>query len=185
MQKPSFIFRMLIVLSFFSFSSCQEEKEYEARLVNNTYSIEIPLMLTQATSLHDEASLQYQNLQQELYVLAIEEPKNEIHDMIHQEEALTNFTPDFEGYAKLITENMDLRVRLDHVTELKDTIINGHKAKLQTMESEIDGNKAYYWIGIFEGDKNYYQVITWTLLAKKELHQSKMEHMIYSFKEIQ
>jgi hypothetical protein len=185
MQKPSFIFRMLIVLSFFSLSSCQEEKEYEARLVNNTYSIEIPLMLTQATSLHDEASLQYQNLQQELYVLAIEEPKNEIHDMIHQEEALTNFTPDFEGYAKLITENMDLRVRLDHVSELKDTIINGHKAKLQTMESEIDGNKAYYWIGIFEGDKNYYQVITWTLLAKKELHQSKMEHMIYSFKEIQ
>lgn len=185
MQKPSFIFRMLIVLSFFSLSSCQEEKEYEARLVNNTYSIEIPLMLTQATSLHDEASLQYQNLQQELYVLAIEEPKNEIHDMIHQEEALTNFTPDFEGYAKLITENMDLRVRLDNVSELKDTIINGHKAKLQTMESEIDGNKAYYWIGIFEGNKNYYQVITWTLLAKKELHQSKMEHMIYSFKEIQ
>lgn len=184
MQKSFSILMLFIVFSSFLFSSCKNEKEYEAKVVNNSFSLDIPLILTQSTSLHDEASLQYQNLQQELYVLAIEEPKNEIHDMIQQEEALANFTPDFEGYARLITENMDLRVRLDNVSELKDTIINGHKAKTQTMESEIDGNKAYYWIGIFEGDKNYYQVITWTLLAKKELHLPKMKHMIYSFKEI-
>jgi len=186
MKKTNSLSKLLIfsALIFIFFQSCKNDNAFETIQVNNQYSVGIPLILTKAQTLHDEASLQYQNLLQELYVIVIDDPKNEIHDMINEEEALSNFSPDFDGYAKLITENMELRIQLENVSELKDTVINGHKAKIQTMETQIEGHKAYYMMCLLEGRKNYYQMITWTLKEKQKLHEKKMNNMIFSFKEL-
>lgn len=180
-MKKLFLFGVFLMVFL---QSCKKDHTYETVRIKKQYSVDIPSMLVQSQTLHEEASLQYQNLLQELYVLVLDEPKNEIHQMINEEESLSNFTPDFEGYVKLITENMELRVRLNNVSELKDMKINGLKAKIQTFESDIEGLTAYYKVGFIEGKKNYYQVMTWTLKSKQDIHEDKMTQMIQSFKEL-
>jgi hypothetical protein len=166
------------------FQSCKKDVVYETVRVQKQFSVEIPTMLLEAQTLHEEASLQYQNLLQELYVIVLNESKADINQMIHEEEALSNFTPDFEGYVKLVTENMELRVRLENVSELEDLKINGLNAKIQTFETDIEGHTAYYRVGFIEGKKDYYQVMTWTLKSKQDAHEEKMIHMVQSFREL-
>ena len=57
-------------------------------------------------------------------------------------------------------------------------------ARLTTLSGTVDGINAFYSIGIYEGEENYYQVLSWTLSSKKHTYQNKMKKVLYSFKEI-
>lgn len=76
--------------------------------VKDLYSIDIPTALTKTYDLNEEASLQYENISDEYYVIAIDENKQEFFDAVNEgateEEMITEEEIlDIYGYLQFTT----------------------------------------------------------------------------------
>lgn len=160
--------------------SC-ESKEVETITIKNKYSIELPEFLSKAQDLHNDASLQYQNVFKELYVVVIDEPKQEFAEIASTTE---DFSPDLNGYHQILKSSFEEGVHNIDITPTKDIQINGLKAKTFSLTGELTEIPIYYNVAYIEGKDTFYQIITWTLKSSKQKYQEPMEKIIYSFKEI-
>jgi uncharacterized protein YhfF len=132
--------------------------------------------------LNEEASLQYQNTIEELYVLVIDEPKTALA-MALEQTSLNNYTNDLEGYSKLITNGMDASISVKKMPDFEDTTINGLKARLLSFEGLSSGNRVYWKLAFIEGNNRYYQIMLWTEADSRKKHEKEMTAIINSFKE--
>jgi hypothetical protein len=173
---------MLLFAATLLLASCSETTQNV--VIDNRYSMDIPEGLTTTTELNDIASLQYQDMVNELYVVVIDEPIKDINDAIVEMELQDTYTPDLSGYTKLILEDFIPAVAPTTKTEPVDATINGMKAKTYTMEADVEGTPAFYKVAYVQGKDTYYQILTWTLTSKKDEYGEKMDKMIQSFKEI-
>src|SRR5688572_23783765 len=85
--------------------SCEEEGTQTVK-IDGRYVMEIPGSMEKTSELNNEASMQYQNMLQELYVIVIDEPKLQLDIALEQNSLYDQYTSDLDGYARLITENM-------------------------------------------------------------------------------
>lgn len=164
--------------------SCANSFEKETIIIEDKYSISLPNFLSKSKTLNDDASLQYQNLLREFYVIVIDETKEEVHDLVNNDDNLFHISTDFDGYKRLITENMSLAINFNKVTVEETTKINGMTAYVQSMEGNLQGHDIFYKIGLVEGKDHYYQIFVWTLLDKKSEYESIMDDILNSFKEV-
>ena len=171
-------------MTLFLFQSCGSGDEEQLVTVSNKYSLSIPAFLTRVSNLNEDASLQYQHAWKEFYVIAIDEPKEEMQKALDENDLTTIYTNDIDGYSKLILVVFKESLSSPNQSELIDTTINQMPARLTTLSGTVDGINAFYSIGIYEGEENYYQVLSWTLSSKKHTYQNKMKKVLYSFKEI-
>lgn len=163
-------------------ASCSESTQNV--VIDNRYSMDVPEGLTTTTELNDIASLQYQDMVNELYVVVIDEPIKDINDAIIEMEMQDTYSTDLNGYTKLILEDFIPAVAPTTKTEPADATINGLKAKTYSMEADVEGTPAFYKVAYVQGKETYYQILTWTLTSKKDEYGEKMDKMIQSFKEI-
>ncbi len=159
--------------------SCGQEKEI-AIIKKNNYSVEIPKDLTETTILNDVASLQYQNLFKEFYVIVIDESKKDLVDVFEPNSIQPN---NLDGYSALLKENMSTVIGNVDFSKIKTHQINGLKAKVFSVNAKIENLDAFYKFGFFESKTHYYQVMMWTLLDKKDELEPRMQKIIDSFKE--
>lgn len=167
----------VIVLVAALFSSCKKETAFNEITINNSYSIAIPEYLTATSGMHANASAQYLNEEKEVYLLVIDEVKEdmEAYDLDY----------DLDTYYKNIVS-----------TPFKDFIkggkisipgrqeINGSKALITEIEGEIDGVLIFYKLAVIETEKKFYQIVTWTKANQKETYEKDMLKIIESVKEI-
>jgi hypothetical protein len=150
------------------------------------YKIGIPNHMVSSTELNDEASLQYNDLAEELYIIVIDESKTEF---------IKTFTddPEFPYDDKLTPEknyrmnqmhSLTGRMNLRGTPEIEKATINGLDAEIvsfvgtpSTVDLEI-----YYKLAFIEGTKKLYMVMTWTLADRKATHEAEMNQMLQSFK---
>lgn len=175
------IFLTLVIITFFNCNSTEEQKVS----YNNEFSLTIPASLTKTSNLNDVAELQYQDIWQELYVIVIQESKTELDSVFRLNDMSEYVSMDVDGYHGLITSNFKEVIKDCNFSESKDTVINNMKSKIQSLEGSVDNLNAYYNLGIFESEHNFYQVLTWTLADSKNKHQAAMNTMMYSFTEAQ
>jgi len=165
--------------------SCQESDTTELVKVKNQYSVELPSFLIISSELNDDASLQYQNLYKEFYVIVIDETKQELIDVITENGLDTStFKVDFDMFTSFVKEDFIYSIEIDEIPELKDTTINNLNAKLLELDGSFDGIEIFYDIAYVEGKDSYYQIMVWTLGENKEDYKAKMNKIIASFKEI-
>lgn len=74
-MKNKYISKILLLLVLTAFSNCKKETIFNEVKVNGQYSVLIPEYLSPAVGMHEQASLQYQNEEKEIYVLVIDESK--------------------------------------------------------------------------------------------------------------
>lgn len=172
-----------VILSFFM--SCQSEKKYETKTVSASgFSIKIPVFLKKTDILHEEASLQYQNLIREYYIVVIEEPIDEFKAMVDIEPYFKeNFSPDLDGYSKLIMKSIIDNIEVKEQIELTKTEVNGLPCRNLEISGKVDGLDIYYNIAYLQGEYKYYQVVNWTLQGNKKDYASSMIQTINSFQE--
>ena len=163
-------------------ASCSESTQNV--VIDNRYSMDVPEGLTTTTELNDIASMQYQDMVNELYVVVIDEPIKDIIDAIIEMEMQDTYSTDLNGYTKLILEDFIPAVAPTTKTEPADATINGLKAKTYSIEADVEGTPAFYKVAYIQGKETYYQILTWTLTSKKDEYGEKMDKMIQSFKEI-
>lgn len=164
-------------------SSCDVEETYKLVKIDNKFSIEVLDSMTETNQLNAEATLQYQNLFQELYTVIIEESEQDLKESI-ENKIIDDFSLDIFGYTNLIKQSFENLPSITKVSPTTDLIINGNKAKTFTVDGKINDIEIFYLVTIVKGSKTFYQITSWTLLDKKEKVSPKYEKIAKTFKEI-
>lgn len=185
------VFLSLFIFSF-ALNACQssskkESKEAEFKTLNvkNKFSLDIPSLLKVDSTLSKDASLGLANPIKELYTIVIEDPKNEFFNAITENGLDSVYSKDLAGYSKLLKTGM-----LDNLSEIYQeseplkTTINGLESNTLEVAGKVEDVKIYYYVAHIKGKDTFYQIITWTLLNRKEMHKALMEKIVFSFKEM-
>lgn len=178
---------LLLSSCLLPFNPRQEKKQkkvnYTTQNINNLYSVNIPDCMHPTKKLNDAASLQYADLFKPLFIVVIDEDKAETKQAITETCFEEIITPDLDGYAFFHLSSYKEAMDVLHQSDLKDTTINGLKAKTTVMEVNSDGVSLYLAYTFIEGTHNYYQLVTWTQTDRKNKYEQLMDSMIYSFQE--
>lgn len=164
---------------------CKKKEETELIKVKKQYSIEIPKSLTKVEFLHADASLQYQNMENEFYTIVIDEPSVDFENLILEDADLrATYSPDLAGYTQLLQTNIALTLKEGQFSAIEDIKINGLNAKRIDASGKIDDIAVYYQLTFIKGKETYYQIVSWTELKRKNNHEETMADIVSSFKEI-
>lgn len=177
MKKATFFVLLIFLMA------CGGSASFKKVEIPGKYSIEVPQSLTVALNLHKEASLQYENKLEELYVIVIDETKDEFIRAVTDNQLSDMYPPDLNGYTKLITEGFKESLEDCSLSAISDKVINGLKSKSFTVTGTLDDEKVYYSMTCFEGKEHFYQMMIWTYASKQDFTRAKFDHMINSFKE--
>ncbi len=175
---------LYFILSLFIFQSCSSGEEEKLVTVENNFSLSLPKFLKEVDDLNAAASLQYQSGIKEFYVLVLDESKDEVHAGINENNLAEIYENNIEGYSKLIVENFQQGLAEPDFSETIDTIINGLPAKLTSVKGIVEDIEIFYSLGVYEGEENYFQVLTWTLESRKDKYKSKMKKILCSMKDL-
>jgi hypothetical protein len=175
---------LLLIVVLVLVAGCGQGDTMQKVVIEDRYSIDVPSSLTEATDLNDEASLQYQNIFKELYVIVIDEFKDDVHEAIMENEVDDLYTSDLDGYAALLTDNFEFSIQDAVISNEKEVKINGLPAKTLKLKGISEDIDVSFLFGFIEGKDRYYQVMTWTLTKRFEEHRDKMEKILASFREL-
>lgn len=176
--------KIYFALFLLIFVSCAESEKTNTITIEDRYSMEIPEFMTSTTILNSEASLQYMNALKEIYVVVIDENKLMVHQAIDESGLEETYSKDLEGYSKLIVDQNYLNNDNFTLDEYKTSEINGLKIRTTEAIGKVENIDCIFLFGFIEGKNYYYQVSTWTMLARKNTYLKKMYKMIHSFKEL-
>ena len=182
MAKNLFLIMVLAGFAACTGSSKKGESTDDLQLAQTgDFSLRIPGFLTPTKKLHDEASLQYQNLVREFYMIVIDESRTAFDSMITENE-MKEYTTNLDGYAKLVKDQFADRVEdLDNIEIKTGQTSKGRDLRFFDANATVDGLKIYYHYGFVEDNKKYYQVISWTLQSKKDKYGPVMLDILKSF----
>jgi hypothetical protein len=175
-----------ILLLFALLMGCTDSKEVKTRtvIIEERYSLELPTFLREAKDLHEDASLQYQNRIKDYYVIVIDEPKQDLENVLEEEDLTEEYTSDLKGYTKLLLDGFGMSLQNMGKSELIYTVINDLPANLVKLTGRVDGVDVFFYVGFFEGKETYYQVLAWTSEKKASLYKANMLEILKSMKEI-
>ena len=144
--------------------------------------------MTEATDLNAEASLQYQNIVKETYVVVIDEPKEEFIKVFTGIGLYDESMSAIENYAQFQSESLvEMMNDISDRTDLAFTESNGLKRAdftITGMVADVPDYTIYYVLGYVEGASTMYTIMGWTLESRKDRYGADLEQMVASFKEV-
>ncbi|MFL0354802.1 hypothetical protein [Xanthomarina sp. GH4-25] len=170
------------------FTSCKDKNtingESDRKIVDNKFSVLIPSSMTKTSGLNPYTTFEYQNTQDDFYVIVMDESSDGFSKTVNQK--IYDVTPDIKGYYNVI---------LDHFreeTNLKDFRVFDEIFELDKPEKKItftmtgidvtDDYPVYYRYSIIESKTTYYQIMSWTNQTNAEKIIPEMNKIINSFK---
>jgi hypothetical protein len=185
----------LLFLAAVYLSACTEKQKNEGKndtvafkrvsINQGEYSMDVPEYMSKASSLNDGASLQYQNLFKEAYVIVIDENKD-LYIKTYKEMSVYDTT------RSVISNYMDTQIQsttntLDVISKSKISSFNanGVKAKSVEIDANLEGVSApiTYFITCIEGKDKLYLVMAWTMQNRKDTHRDTFNRMVRTFRE--
>lgn len=167
------IYFLLITVLF----SCTSKTQFNDVIINDRYSISLADYLSPCSDLHSDASLQYQNIEKEIYALVIDEKKSK---MQHYDLSYT-----VDSYFKNIASQPFLEnikdAKISGPTKLK---IGENKAIRAMITGKIDKTEVVYQLSVIETPFTFYQLLIWTKAERFEKLENDIERMILSFREL-
>ncbi|WP_338760770.1 hypothetical protein WAF17_14215 [Bernardetia sp. ABR2-2B] len=178
-------FYIIALLSIvLSFSACNTKTTYETIKTDQKYSLDLPTYLQPANDLNDDATLQYQNLIKEFYVVVIEDSKEDYNQMLEMSDTTGTNSNKFESFSKLFSDSYEQNLNLTIDKNPTDFKIGSLSAKTFSMTGTLEESEIYYHFTLIDGKDTYYQVLQWTLAGRKESYKGEMDKIIKSFKEL-
>jgi len=158
---------------------------YNEVSINNEYSILLPKYLSKAANLNKDASLQYQNIFREAYVIVIDEPKDSFitlfKDLGLYDESLTPL----ENYSNAQNKSLsDATKEVVYDSGFSDKKINSLPAKFKKLQAKISGIdfEISYWNTYLESESKMYTIMCWTLSDRQKKYDDTFTKVINSFK---
>jgi hypothetical protein len=182
--------RKYALLAFFSaaavFTTQAQTITYRNVTTDAGYSMDIPKNMTTTDDLNDVASLQYQDIEKELYVIVIDEAKDEFIDAFTEEGTYKGDLGVAENYGNIQMASMESAMNITSNSGAKTTTINGREANMYEVEATVEGvdYPIYYLYTFVEGKEKVYMVMAWTLLEHKDKFRDVLMKTAKSLNEI-
>ncbi|MDV6167470.1 hypothetical protein R1T16_03470 [Flavobacterium sp. DG1-102-2] len=170
-----------LLLTLFLLASCN--RNYSTVNIKDQYQLDVPSNFKKVNDLNKEASLQYQNDFEKLYLIVIDEPKTVFTKAIIDNGLQDRYTDDLKGYADLITDGMENSIAVKEMPPFEELSIGGNKARELSFDGVSSGNHVYWKLAFIEGQNHYYQIMVWTEADNKGKYEKKMNTIVNSFKE--
>jgi hypothetical protein len=176
--------KIISLLFLVLLSSCNENlqnEKYEKKTVENKFSLLIPESLEQTNKLNSIASIQFENTNQDFYIMVLDESKDVFNKAVNKE--IYNTTTDLDGYYKVIVNHFKEITSKDFkVYNIEKKKINHSNAIVFSMSGINDGYPAFYRYAVIESNKRYYQIMSWTNTSQEQKYTDRMNKIIDSFK---
>jgi hypothetical protein len=162
------------------------ETNYNTIEVAGNYSMDIPDFMKSTTALNDEASLQYNNLFKEKYVIVIDEDKAEFIDVFKELGEYDESKSVIENYSDLQISYFKEAGGVIRESKLISKDINGMPSRQIAIDANVQGvdESISYWLGYVEGKESMYSIMAWTLESRKDDFEKEANTMIRSLKEL-
>jgi len=176
--------KIISLLFLVLLSSCNENlqnEKYEKKTVENKFSLLIPESLEQTNKLNSIASIQFENTNQDFYIMVLDESKDVFNKAVNKK--IYNTTTDLDGYYKVIVNHFKEITSKDFkVYNIEKKKINHSNAIVFSMSGINDGYPAFYRYAVIESNKRYYQIMSWTNTSQEHKYTDRMNKIIDSFK---
>lgn len=178
---------LLTVSGCLGFFSKKEETPEAANFIEvkvNEYAVKVPEYMKKVTNLNEEASLQFQNIFKETYVIIIGENKEEFI-------AAFRDLGEYDSTRSVVENYRDIQLlttaeRIDVIGQSKPeaAVINGLPAQFVQVDANVEGasKPISYFFTFIEGDENVYMIMAWTLAERKEKYRNTFTAMAKSFR---
>lgn len=165
----------LVILSLLV--SCRQETTFTEVNINNRYTIEIPTYMKPCSDIQKDASLQYQNLEKDVYAIVIDEKK------VAMQNYDLSFTLD-NYFNSISSQGFSESIKNGKISIPGRQEINGNKALIADITGRLEDNDVYYKFAVIETPYEFYQVLTWTRADHRASLEPDMIKIIESFKEL-
>lgn len=157
--------------------SCNNETAFTEVSVSNKYSIQIPTYMKPCTDILKDASLQYQNLEKDVYAIVIDEKK------VTMQNYDLNFNLD-TYYNNISSQGFSESIKNGKISIPGRQEINGNKALISDITGQLEENEVFYKFAVIESPYEFYQILTWTRADHRKKLEKDMIKIIESFKEL-
>lgn len=183
------------VLFAISFVSCIPNKDKNEKpetvaltpvsVNDGQYSMDVPEFMSKASSLNDGASLQYQNIFKEAYVIVIDEDKQTYIDAYKDLSVYDTTRSVIANYTDTQIQSTTSSLDVINKSKIESFKVNGLKAKSIEIDANLEGvsSAITYFITCVEGRNHLYLVMAWTLQDKKDKHRETFKQMVKTFRE--
>ncbi|UOB16220.1 hypothetical protein [Abyssalbus ytuae] len=163
------------------------EEEFIEVKVKNDYSISLPGFLEETQLLNSQASLQYQNIFKETYIIIIDESKDEFIRSFKETGIYNDSISTLSNYAEYQNNyfNKALKAR-SFSSGLSDTVINNLPAVKNTTIGKVEGvdEELVYWNAYIESRDKMYNIACWTYARNRSTYEETFKKALHSFKKI-
>ena len=187
-------FASIFVLSMLFCSACKnfkakendsepKDENFNIIGVNNEYQIEIPRFMNGTTGLNEEASLQYQSLRHEAYLLIIDEPKLGFEQVYRDLEQYDDELSVLQNYRDARIQILSRTTKIINKFNSKPFKINGLDAEFLELEAKVNGveDEIFYFLTFVDGGEKVYMIMAWTVKNRKEEHKKTFKTIAESF----
>jgi hypothetical protein len=184
--RSSFLLISTVVLvSCFGLGSRKEaETNVELTPVRvKDYELSIPTYMKKA-DLNEDASLQFQNVFRETYVIVIDENAQEVRDAFLSLGEYDTTRSAVDNYTHIQMSSLQESINITSQSEVKSLTIHGLEARQVEINGRVVGvpGEIYYLVTFVDGHENLYMVMSWTLTERKEKYSETFKKMAKSFK---
>lgn len=161
-----------------------DKTKFKLVKIQDLYQVALPDYMSVSKDLSEEASLQYQNLFKELYVVVLDEPWREFKETFESLGLYDDTLGVLDNYTNVQYESITEELTITSDVIRKSAKINGLPARIIQFDAtveDIDVPITYYYT-FFQGPENVYLMLSWTLQTRREAYQSILEKMARSFK---
>lgn len=154
--------------------------------IDNRYSMKLPDYMSSTTTLNDDASLQYQNIIKETYMIVIDEDKQEFVDALNSIGSYDSTASILKNYSKFQAETIKESASEKSNESSKGLKINGFDAEIVEFEGKIPEvpSSVYYMLTFIESADRLYMVMAWTFVDRKDKYKPDFEAAVKSFTEL-
>ena len=137
----------------------------------------VPDYLQPCTDLHKDASMQYQNVEKDIYALVIDEKKK----------TMQNYSLDYDidtYFNNISSQGFSENIKGAKVSVPFRQEIHGQKALIAEVTGKMENNDVYYKLGLIETPYEFYQILVWTRASNKAELEPDIVKMVESFQEL-
>jgi len=165
-------FLLAIIIIPLSIGFVSKPKCYEKK-VNGLYSVCIPLSLSEIKGLNPDASLQFTNPKDNIFIIVIDEAISDL-DKVEADYSLRN-------YLKFAIVNMgELKNRV--VGNPESIVIGGVDALQTKITGGFDGTDYEFRLIVLRSKTHMFQILAWNGANLKEKKKIAVNEMIMSFR---
>ena len=188
MNRQISIFFCTLVLFMVSCKNPKGEKKESDDLhtvtINNEYSIDVPFFMTGTTGLNEAASLQFQSLRKEAYLIVMDELKSGFETVFRDLEQYDDSLSVIQNYRDARLQILSRTTQIIDKSPSTSLQIQGLDAESVGLDAKVNGmdNEISYFLTFIDGGKKVYMVMGWTLKERKKEHKKTFKTVAESFR---